>query len=136
MLRDHFQREIERLKQVWPNSFQTPRVTSIWSGCCDLLDSQFSVICDRFINSLKAPPVPDDFIEAARKLEAEIFQRDVDGAAKRVFNWSGQKGLKAFLDKNYPGAETLWDAVTVQRLRLRNGEVTVEELLDHGVIDE
>lgn len=136
MMREHFQREVERLKLVWPQSFSTPRAHLIWCGCADLSDRDFTGVCDRFIGSMKSPPLPEDFISEARRLQKASFDKDLKGACDRIFNWGKQKGLKAYLEKKYPGAETLWDAVTIQRLKLKNGEITAEELLDHGPVDE
>lgn len=136
MTTTHFKLEIHRLTLVWPKAFSDGRQKAIWAGLCDLNDNQFSQICDKFVRSLRASPLPDDFIQEARRVQKESFERNLKGACDRIFNWGAQKGLKAYLDKHYPGAETLWDAVTIQRLKLKNGEITAEELLDHGPVDE
>lgn len=130
MTKEHFRIQLNRLALVWPKSFPDEKQKLLWVATNCLSDYEFTYLCDRFISSMKSAPVPDDFITEVRKIESAKFKRDTMEAAKRVFNWDAQKGLKDFLDRHYPGATCLQDAVDIQRMRLRNGEVTVDQLLN------
>lgn len=120
MTTEVFNSEMKRIYGVFGEKhYPHERIRSIWSHWRDLPDNGFIKLVSHFINTRKIgdAPLPQDFIDAAHRERKNQFNRDVQGAADAVFDWSKQKGLKAFLDENYPGCKTLWEAVEVERIR-------------------
>jgi hypothetical protein len=93
--------------------YSRERVAMIWGSVSDLSAKSFSNIVNLFIATLRQPPLPSDFREAAYAERKRSFESDVVGAAKAMdIPW--QNGLQAFLAREYPGCKTLNQARDVQ----------------------
>ncbi len=80
MKSDVFNTQMDRLKSVFGERAFTPeRLKLIWQWTEFLADHQFSRIVSFFISSMKTPPLPADFRDAARKEKSSEpkYERDV-----------------------------------------------------------
>lgn len=65
------------------------------------------------------PPLLSEFREARMAEEKRKLENDVRSAVREFEHPSARGGLKKFLAMNYPGCKTLWEAVEVERLKIR-----------------
>jgi len=114
MTEEAFRNQAQRLTSRWPKSFDAESLKLIARGLKDLPDYTVERIVTHFLLTMRAAPLPQDFVDAGHKERKRLFERDVSGSANAVFNWGEQKGLRAFLDEFYPGCKTLWEAVQIQ----------------------
>lgn len=63
------------------------------------------------------PPLLPDFRDMRLKEQKSSFDRDVQGASAAMDRQNWNKGLSAFLAKEYPGCKTLNQAVEVCKFR-------------------
>lgn len=114
-----FNIDMQRIYSVFgEKAYGNERLNLIWKFCSDLEDNQFSKIVDHFLSSARYSPLPKDFKDAATAEKSKSFTNLVNGAADTVYNKSPEK-LKNYLDKDYPGCSTVWDAVKVEMFKNR-----------------
>lgn len=117
MTREVFDEQIRRLRlRFGERAFDSEFTRLIAGEMQHTTDPDLIYIVSNLISSRPAtrPPLMVDFREARLSQEKYKFNQDVSGAADAVFDWSKQKGLQAYLDENYPGCKSLWEAVQVQ----------------------
>jgi len=71
--RDHFLRQLDRLKKQWPNSYGDERSARIWAVFKDLDDGTFVSMVDTAIDRMRQAPLAEDL----SRLEAEVRNRDL-----------------------------------------------------------
>jgi hypothetical protein len=110
-----FDVQMNRVTQTFGEGkvYNRERLALIWKAVNDLSAPSFSRIVDNFIASARYAPLPKDFQESAYAERRHSFNREVDGAAKAM-DREWPTGLKGFLEREYPGAKTLNDAVEIQ----------------------
>jgi hypothetical protein len=117
MTRENFDEQLSRLRfRFGDRNFDPEFIKLLAKEVQSMPDHDLTRMVSDFIGSRPAtrPPLLVDFREARIQIEKYKFTREVQGAADAVFDWAKQKGLKAFLDENYPGCKSLWEAVQVQ----------------------
>lgn len=128
--------QIKRLKEKWPNNFDSETMRRIWFHCKYLSKYDFERVCDRMLDTRpkSRPPLPLDFLEQSKKLEKMEFHRSLKGAVDAINNniktdhYGNRVGLQNFLDKNYPGCKTVLQAVEEEKRRQRNGDPRAQDL--------
>lgn len=94
------------------------QIKLIWKYTCDLKEEQMIGICDNFISKFHKCPLPADFLDAGHEARKKEFKEDLRGATEYLYDkWP--TGLKAYLAKEFPGCNTLNEAVEVRRLQIK-----------------
>lgn len=115
MTADDFNAEMQRLYSTFgEKAYTAERIKLIWGHWRDLPAQMFARVINKHIATSRQAPMPQDLIEAAHLERKRSFDRDVAGAADAMFSWAEQKGLKHYLAENYPGCNSLWEAVQIQ----------------------
>lgn len=99
-------------------SFSNERLKMIWNFTSDLSANSFERIIDHMISNFRQTPLPKDFKEAAvgeRNNFADL--RSVPAIMSPDFK--GDRGLQMVLERDYPGTKTLWEAIEIERHRIR-----------------
>jgi hypothetical protein len=111
---EHFNLEMKRLYGVFgEKSYPHEKIKMIWGHWKDLPDHAFTKLVSNLISTQRTSPLPKDFIEAAHQERKRVFTKDAEGAAN-TFDWGAQKGPKEYLSENYPGCDSIAEAVKIQ----------------------
>lgn len=119
---DFFKSQIDRLKlRFGEKAFDPEFIRLLHKEVNPMSNQSFVHVVDVLIGSRPAsrPPLLIDFREMRIKIEKEDFNKVVNGAVKTVYNPANHNGLKSYLAKEYPGCNSLWEAVEVERLRIK-----------------
>lgn len=119
MLAEQFRAEMGRIIGTFGKAaYSEERTDLIHRAIKGLGYGEFSRVVDHMISTFRYPPLPKDFAEAAIAERKKRFDQDVHGAAQAMRRpWQG--GLKAYLEKDFPGCKTLAEAVEVRRLQIQ-----------------
>jgi hypothetical protein len=125
-----FTHQVKRLvERFTPRHFGDEFCDLLWQTVCQMSAYDFKRTCDFFIGNRKPtnPPLIPDFRDAALTCEKREFNRDVEGAAKAVFEHDGKTPgerrahVLKVLSAEYGKVDSVADAIEVARLRIRLG---------------
>lgn len=119
MTQNDFNIQLGRIYSVFgEKQYGKERLSLIWQSCKELSDYAFIRIVDNFISSARFAPLPKDFKDAAIAEKSKSFNDLVDGAVESVF-YKSPDGIKNYLNKDYPGCSTIYDAVKLEMFKNR-----------------
>lgn len=126
MTLEFYKTQMNRMIETFgEKSFSAERQKYIWERSRQMPEYAFQKICEHFISSFRAPPLPRDFVDSIRTYEAKELKEKTRrmGSALNTLEESALKNsnfdLKKFVGENYDGAKTLVEAVNVQIKRRR-----------------
>jgi len=117
-----FAEQVKRLQMRFgTKALDQQFVDLVWRECREMSEGALITFVDVMIGSRPhtKPPLLQDFRDARLAEAKRKFESDVRGAVREFEHPSARGGLKKFLAMNYPGCKTLWDAVEVERLKIR-----------------
>lgn len=119
MTQEEFVHQMKRFDSVFgQKSYPWERLELIKRHVIDLPPYNFSRIVDHLLSTMRQAPLPKDFKEAAyaeRKQMEDL--RSVPDIMKP--DYKGDKTLQKVLARDYPGCKTLWEAVEVEKVKIR-----------------
>lgn len=122
MTPDFFNRQMKIIiEDFGPAEYTTHKMRIIWEHCGDLPDKNFAWIVQHFLRSrsVKYPPLPDHFIEAA--IEQRKFLRESKPQLRTVNELEpASRPLKDILAEM--GASNVIEAMSLFSSRTKNGE--------------
>jgi hypothetical protein len=102
--------------------FDRGRMELISRHVRDLSAYSFTRIVDHLLSNFRQAPLPKDFKEAAMAERNNWHDlRSVPAIMRPDFKGNG--GLQKVLARDYPGCETLYEAVEVEKIKLRKKAV-------------
>ena len=85
MTEEEFNKQLNRLKSQWSNSYGPERVARMWKGLKGLSEAFFAEIVDEALDTCRSAPLMEDF----GKLEIEVGKRRAQGRIYDSFSRAG-----------------------------------------------
>lgn len=126
---EYFNEQLNRLKARFGDRAFDPEFTVLVAKEVKQMDAADWVELVSFLIGSRTPsrpPLLSDFRDGRLAIEKRRFNKTVADASRVITHPAQGGGLKRFLTLNYPGAKSLWDAVEVERLRIRIARVNGE----------
>jgi len=83
MNKEHFLKQLARLKSQWPNSYGDERSARIWTVFKDVMDDTFTGMIDIAIDRMRQAPLADDLGKFEQEVKNREFQNRVSYGAGR-----------------------------------------------------
>lgn len=114
-----FDHEMQIMIREYKSAFSLAKLGLIWNFVQDIEAIDLRRINSHFLASMKGPPLPINYRDAAREEKRHKESRGIQSLEELSKFHERNMGLQAYLAKAFPGCKTLMEAVEVRKIQIQ-----------------